>query len=177
MNGTRAAPRRFTRAFAVALGVLVLAFLADTATTLAAGPEGRVNDANPWVRNLSAAGYLAASAFRLAAAAAIMVLFWPRRLQMRAWVARRGPWLAVVVPFSFRSSREYLLSCLVCMVGPLKLAAAVSNALLLYGPYGPLSRWLTFLCGLALGVLASGALLLWQHALQTPEVDIQTRRR
>ena len=63
-----------------AMGMLTLAFLVDTATTLAGGVELRATDINPFVRGLPDSRYLIWSAARWGTALALLWFFWPRQL-------------------------------------------------------------------------------------------------
>jgi hypothetical protein len=165
MKPERSTATRYSRAFAVSAGLLILAFLADTASTAACGLERMAFDLNPVVRRLSLTGYLAWSAVRLAVALALLTLFWPARLTLCGCVRRRGPWLAIFLPFSYRKPRTYVVAALCCVVGPLKLAAACSNLFLLATDQGFLPREILIGVGLLVGVLTSNALLLWHSSL------------
>ena len=142
--------------------MLFLAFLADTATTLAGGPEMMRHDINPLVRPLSAVSYILWSAVRLAIGGAILMVFWPKRLEMREWISRRGKWTALWVPFPYRSLHTYVPAALVTAIGPLKLIAAGANLVLLAGGSPP-SGSLVLGTGIAFGLLSAQAILLWHH--------------
>ena len=149
-------------AFRVALGMLIAAFLADTATTLAGGTDMMQRDLNPLIRRLSPAAYILASIARLAIGVAILTVFWPRRLVMREWIARRGRWTALWMPLPYRSAHTYVPAVLVTAIGPLKLLAAGANGLLLAGG-GPLPIGWVLAAGAALGLLSAQAIMRWHH--------------
>ena len=147
----------------VSLGILALAFLADTASTLAAGPDMRAYDLNPMVRLLSTNGYIAWSVIRLLVAGVLLALYWPGLLLMREWIRRRGRWIALILPFSYRQIRGYVVATLIIAIGPLKLVAAGSNLFLLNTGHRLLPEDLTIGVGILLGLLTANVILLWHH--------------
>ncbi|MFQ5656182.1 MAG: hypothetical protein ACE5G5_01420 [Candidatus Methylomirabilales bacterium] len=149
----------------VSLGILTLAFLGDTASTLAAGPNMLVYDLNPIIRHLSTTGYIAWSVIRLLIAVVLLTLYWPGLLVMRDWIARRGKWIALILPFSYRAVRTYIVAAVIIAIGPLKLVAACSNLFLLNTGHGLLQEEITIGVGVILGVLTANIILLWHHVL------------
>lgn len=156
-------PLRHSKSFMVSLGILAVAFLADTASTLTAGPDMRVYDLNPMVRHLSTNGYIAWSVIRLLIAGVLLALYWPGLLVMREWIARRGRWIALILPFSYREVRRYILAALIIAIGPLKLVAAGSNLFLLNTGHRLLPEDLTIGVGILVGFLTTNIILLWHH--------------
>ncbi len=149
---------RASPALWVGLLVLLLAFLADTATTVAARADDvRPVELNPLIRDLSPAAYLVGAAIRFAAAVALLVWFWPAQLDAPARSAIRP----LVLPLWYRRRRTYFGAALVLVGPPLKLLAAASNWWLLNRGEAPWPPAQTLVCGLAVGVVFSNALLAW----------------
>ncbi len=161
----RPVPLRHSKSFMVSLGILAVAFLADTASTLAAGPDMRAYDLNPMVRHLSTNGYIAWSVVRLLTAGVLLALYWPGLLVMREWVARRRRWIALILPFPYQEVRTYILAALIIAIGPLKLVAAGSNLFLLNTGHRLLPEDLTIGLGILVGLLTANVILLWHHLL------------
>lgn len=144
--------------FWFAVAVLLLAFLADTASTSRAGAEARRADRNPLVRTLSDPGYIGFSLVRAVGAVAVLAWFWPPRLAPR----HRSPVLLLTVPFSYLEPGRYFGAAVVLAAVPLKLTAAVNNLATAGGSEpGAGPSWL-FPAGLVLGILFSNAVLLLQ---------------
>ena len=156
---------RRSKSFMVSVGILTLAFIADTTSTLVAGPDMLVNDLNPMVRHLSTNGYIAWSVIRLLIGVTLLTLYWPGLLVMHEWIARHGRWIALLLPFSYRAVRTYIVAALIIAIGPLKLAAACSNLVLLTTGHRLLQEEITIGLGILLGLLTANMLLLWHHAL------------
>ena len=155
-------------ALGVALALLIVAFAADTATTLAGGAPMRARDLNPLIRGLSRQGYLLWSAARLAVAAALLVLAWPRHLELRGWIARRGRWAALLIPFAYERPLTYMLPWLLIAVGPLKLAAATANLYLLQMGAPVAGSALIVSAGVVLGMGAGNLVLFRAHRTALP---------
>lgn len=147
------------RAWLLAIIVLSLSFAVDTASTLAAGPDVRSGDLNPLVRTLSNEAYVGWSLARLAIGAALLSLFWPKRLVLEEGV--RHGWLAIVIPFLYREAATYWVAFAVMVIGPLKTVSSVSNLWVLHNSQ-PVPAGVTVVLGLILGVLVSNTILFSQ---------------
>ncbi|MFQ5847979.1 MAG: hypothetical protein ACE5IQ_09985 [Candidatus Methylomirabilales bacterium] len=154
-----------SKSFMVSVKILILAFLADTASTLAAGPDMLAYDLNPMVHRLSVDGYVAWSVIRLMIAVSLLTLYWPGLLVIREWIAQRGRWIALILPFSYRAVGSYIVAALIIAIGPLKLVAACSNLVLLTTGRRLLQEEITIGLGILLGLLTANILLLCHHTL------------
>lgn len=154
-----------SKSFIVSVGILTLAFVADTASTLAAGPDMLAHDLNPIVQHLSTKGYVVWSVIRLLIAVVFLTLYWPGLLVMRDWIARRRRWIALIVPFSYRAVRTYIVAAVIIAIGPLKLVAACSNLFLLSTGHRLWQEEITIGAGILLGLLTANIVLLWHHVL------------
>jgi hypothetical protein len=153
--GFRGIRSRAGAAFFFAGCLLLLAFVADTATTAIATKELRQCDRNPMVRGLSLPAYLAFSFARAAASLAILWWFWPAELTPRF----RSRLALLAVPLAYKRSLDYFGAVLVLIAVPLKTAAFVSNGLVLAGmDPAPNARAVVAVGGLA-GVFFSNGVL------------------
>jgi hypothetical protein len=112
-----------------AVAALLVAFLADTASTLSAGADGWMLDRNPMVRALSERGYIFFSLGRAAVAVAFLSWFWPPGLVPR----KDSTTYLLMVPFGYRSPSRYFGAALILVAIPLKLAAFCNNLLVING--------------------------------------------
>ena len=141
-----------------AVSLLVAAFAADTFTTLAAGAAARLDDVNPLVRDASPAGYVLFSVLRLCAALALLLWFWPIRLDRTV----RSRLLPFVLPFTYAHRLSYFGAALILVIPPVKLLAAASNLFLIHAGHPLFSRWSLAVSGVVAGVLLSNAMLVWR---------------
>lgn len=162
---------RFTRAYVLAAGVLCFGFLADTVSTLAAGPEILAYDLNPLSRRLHFEGYVAWSGIRLAVGLVLLTACWPDSLVMRDGLCRRRKWIAGLLPFCYRDAKTYAVSYAVTAIGPLKAISAVANFRVVWLGTSGLPTAATIGLGTIAGILAGNVILLWHHARRCPSTD------
>ena len=162
--GFRGVRGRVDSAFLAGCALITFAFALDTTTTILGGTEARLNDLNPMIRNMSSPTYLLFSFCRFLFAMAILLWFWPSRLDKRF----RWPLLVFILPFSYRDAHTYFGAVLVLIIGPMKLAAAIGNRYVVQGEVLFMPDWALVVTGLVLGIIVSNALLYWHSRILRP---------
>lgn len=154
---------KYTTAYRLAVGILCLGFLLDTASTLAAGTEMLVFDLNPLVRDLHSGGYTVWSLLRLVVALGLLTACWPSSLTMRNGVRRWHRLAAILLPFSYRNAKAYAIPFAVTAIGPLKAVSAAANFYLLCTGHLLTSSIATMGLGILAGILTSNGVLLLHY--------------
>ena len=170
--GLRKIGSRVSKAFWVALMLLLVAFVADTWTTFSAGVEARLDDLNPLIRDISPTIYILSVIVRAAIAVLVLVWFWPGKLRYR--FSDRQTW-ALLLPFAYRETRKYFGASLVLIIIPVKAIAAWNNLQILTGHRPILKASLALALGLALGVIFSNLLLYFHYRSYSKNGGNKTR--
>jgi hypothetical protein len=167
--GLRSIRSRLSKAFWVALLLLLTAFVADTWTTFSAGIEARIDDLNPLIRGMSPAVYILSAIARGAITVLVLVWFWPGNLSYR--FSGRHIW-ALLLPFSYREIGRYFGATLVLIVIPVRALAAWNNLQILTGQKPIFKASLTIVLGFAFGVVFSNLLLYFHYRSKSKKMDI-----
>ena len=150
--------------------LLVLAYAADTITTLEAGNKIWQEDINPLIRNLTPTGYCISAVLRGLFAVVVLIWFWPSTLQVRN---AKHSWLALLVPFSYKNPVNYFGAVLIMIATPVKALAALNNFYLNRGIMLSLSPLVLILLGLLSGILYSNILFYWHARKSRPLPDVE----
>ena len=170
--GLRKIGSRVSKAFWVALILLLAVFVADTWTTFSAGVEARIDDLNPLIRDISPTIYILSAITRAAIAVFVLVWFWPGKLRYR--FSDRHIW-ALLLPFAYREIRKYFGASLVLIIIPVKALAAWNNLQVLTGQEPTFKTSLTIVLGLAFGVVFSNLLLYFHYRSDSKNGGNKTR--
>jgi hypothetical protein len=148
--------------FSVGVGMIVLAFFADSFSTLSFGHDALAYDLNPLIRGLSLFGYIVWSVIRMVIALGLLYFFWPGELREREWLTGCKPWAFILMPFPYRITKEYIITSVVLVIGPLKLVAACYNFLLYLTDMIVIDAIYILVTGIVLGFWI-GNLIIFQY--------------